>query len=565
MGKKGKVFTGDVIPDFGIPFPRDYISVDRGIISSKLNEAEAIALAENDPEKAEQIASLIDDHDELCELDAVQYGFIFEQAQKIIDRIKDYKIIILFGGNRSGKSHLAARILLWYMYNIPECESRCFHVNSNRSIEDQQSLVWAAIKDEYKQLNGHKRPEYSVTYTQKNGFSGDKIILPSQEGYQKGSYNIFNNYKQWAMDDQVAEGYMAHFIWCDEECPKKLFETLLARLSDYDGKIILTFTTLRGWTDLVSQILRKPKTLEKRYSELIGRELPYVQEFDTWGKGIIFYLWSQDNPYVNYKVLEDKYKNQPEEVKLARLYGIPTKMANNVFPRFNRTINVIEHDELPFVKDPSYKVTRYHVCDPSGGGKPWFMIWGAFDKKGNLYIYREFPESFRGTWAEPHMNKNNVPIGKPGKAQKPLGWGYAEYADVIREMEGEEEIFDRWIDPRGGARKDQLEYGQASIIDQMFDQGIDFIPAPGLDEDHGISMINNLLSYNTEAPISKDNSPKLYVSDQCPNVIYAFLEYMGISRDEPTKDPIDCVRYLLTSNSSFIDPNMQYGTPTGGY
>jgi phage terminase large subunit-like protein len=102
------------------------------------------------------------------------------------------------------------------------------------------------------------------------------------------------------MDDQVAEGYKAHFIWADEECPRKLFSTLLGRINDMNGRIILSFTTLRGWTDLVSQILRQPKTIQTRFSKLLGRDLPYVQEFDTWGKGVIYYMWSEDNPYINY-------------------------------------------------------------------------------------------------------------------------------------------------------------------------------------------------------------------------------------------------------------------------
>tara|TARA_R110000772_G_scaffold76331_5_gene164962 strand:- start:291 stop:2033 length:1743 start_codon:yes stop_codon:yes gene_type:complete len=563
--KPKKVFADDVTPEFGIPFPRDYVSIDRGSITSKLSGEQALALAEKDPDKAEQLAHLIEEHDELCKEDAVTYGFIFEQGQRILDNWEKYNIIILFGGNRSGKSFFAAKLLLWLLENIPECESRCFHVNGERSIEDQQALMWEFLRDEHKLLNGHKNPGYALTYSQKNGFSGGKMILPAHEGYSKGSYTIFNSYKQWSMDDQVAEGYRAHFIWADEECPRKLFSTLLGRINDMNGRIILSFTTLRGWTDLVSQILRQPKTIQTRFSELLGRDLPYVQEFDTWGKGVIYYMWSEDNPYINYKLLEDKFKNQPEEVKLARLYGIPTKTANNVFPRFNRTVNVIEHDKLPFVANPEHKVTRYNVCDPSGGGKPWFLIWAAFDQKDNLYIYREFPEPYRGNWAEPHMNKNNMPIGKPGKAQRPLGWGYAEYAGLIKDMEGDEDIFERWIDPRGGARKDTQDYGEITIKDQMFKHGIDYINAPGIDEDHGIGLINNRLSYDTEKPLSGENKPKLYVSDNCPNTIYAFLEYMGISREEPTKDPIDCIRYLLTAQSSYIDSSATYGNTTGGY
>jgi hypothetical protein len=53
--KPKKVFADDVIPEFGIPFPRDYVSIDRGSITSKLSGEQALALAEKDPEKAEQL------------------------------------------------------------------------------------------------------------------------------------------------------------------------------------------------------------------------------------------------------------------------------------------------------------------------------------------------------------------------------------------------------------------------------------------------------------------------------------------------------------------------------
>ncbi len=51
------------------------------------------------------------------------------------------------------------------------------------------------------------------------------------------------------------------------------------------------------------------------------------------------------------------------------------------------------------------------------------------------------------------------------------------------------------------------------------------------------------------------NGPKLYISDRCQNLVYSMQEYTARGgKDEATKDPIDCLRYLLVSNCEFVDP-----------
>ena len=100
----------------------------------------------------------------------------------------------------------------------------------------------------------------------------------------------------------------------------------------------------------------------------------------------------------------------------------------------------------------------------------------------------------------------------------------------------------------------QKEDMQTSIIDELINIEIDVIPAPGYDEDTGLQAINNWLAWDDRSPMDLENKPKLFISDRCEQTIYAFIEYTGLlGKDEPTKDPIDCVRYAATAEITHID------------
>ncbi len=228
-------------------------------------------------------------------------------------------------------------------------------------------------------------------------------------------------------------------------------------------------------------------------------------------------------------------------------------------------MNVIPHDQVPFIKDPTLRCTRYFVCDP-GGSKPWVAIWAAVLDTGHIYIYREFPEQSMGAWALPHVNGAGRSTGKPGPGQKPLGWGYADYSTYFKDQEQGEDIFERIVDPRMGAATVRTKEGTSSIINSMSDLGFVFRAAPGAEIESGIAAINNLLTWDETEPLTDKNCPKLYISDQCENTISSFLEYTGTGGStEHWKDQIDTVRYLVTSGAEYVTHNMLQTTGGGGY
>jgi hypothetical protein len=162
---------------------------------------------------------------------------------------------------------------------------------------------------------------------------------------------------------------------------------------------------------------------------------------------------------------------RPRDEVLARAYGIPTKSITSVFPGFNKEVNVIPYETLPFVRDPSYPVTRYMALDPAGS-KNWFMLWVAIDAAGTWWVYREWPDY--DDWALP----GSGPEGKPGPAQKGSKRGIRDYVELIQQCEDGEAIQERLIDPRLGAAERQSAEGATTIISELDDVGMTFIPAP---------------------------------------------------------------------------------------
>lgn len=525
-------FSDDFQPDFGIPWrpvlPRSHFEnwTTEQVAEYVRIRKQVEANAENNP---------------------VGAGWTLPMWQEVMSNWKKYSVHVILGGNRSGKSTFASRLAVWAACTIPQAEVRAYQVNKEKSIDEQQRYVQEAIPVGIKNISTKKGTNHSLQWSQKNGFTDNVCIFPPIPGSQRGGYIRFANYAQYADDPNTAESFKTHLVWLDEECPQALFDTMLYRTIDYHGRIVLSFTTIGGWSPLIQKILGRTRTLKKAYAPLVGRELPIVQESLSNPDTCIYYFWTEHNAFLGDESFIKKIKGKPRDEILARAYGIPTKSIAGVFSGFSKELNVVKHEDLPFVKDPKYAVTRYMAIDP-GGSKNWFMAWVAIDARGTWWIYREWPDY--DDWALPGPTVE----GKPGPAQKGSKKGIRDYVEMILSMEGGEAIYERFIDPRMGAAQRQSEDGATTIISDLDDVGMTVIPAPGVDIENGIQLIQNLLSWDEKKPKDSINSPRLYVSERCSNIIYALSEYTAKGgKDEATKDPVDTLRYVAVSNPEFYE------------
>lgn len=525
-------YADEHIPSFGLPY----------IPLPSLDEMNGMS-----DEKLERLFYLRKQLEAAALENPIGNGFILPSWQEVMKQWTKYTNLVICGGNRASKSWLAARLCVWAALNIPNAEVRCYHVTEDRSIEDQQRMIYDALPAFIKNLPTKKGIHHSIQYSQKNGFTDNVCILPPLPSAKRGGTIKFGNYRQYTQDAQVVEGFKAHVIWCDEEAPQKFFETLQYRIIDYHGRIILTFTTLTGWTPLIQDILGKTHTLKRRMAPLLGRELPTMQESCSRPNTVIFYFWTEDNYFLDLKDFLKTMRGRSKDEVLARAYGIPTKAITSVFPGFTKEINVITHEKLPWIKNPDYKITRYMACDPAGS-KNWFMLWVAVDPAGTWWVYQEWPDY--DEWAVP----GNSVEGKPGPAQKGSKKGIKDYIELINNIEKDTVIYERYIDPRYAVAERQGVDGAVTVLSDLDDHGMTFIPAYGVEIEHGLQLINNLLSYDESKPIDSLNAPKLYISDRCENLIYSMCEYTAKGgRDEANKDPIDVLRYLCVSNCEYFE------------
>lgn len=143
-----------------------------------------------------------------------------------------------------------------------------------------------------------------------------------------------------------------------------------------------------------------------------------------------------------------------------------------------------------------------------------------------------------------------------------------------------ETIFERLIDPRAARNQNATERGGIDLLTKLAQastkavDGADaapmyFTPAPGLDLREGISQLNELLYYDeTQERVSLLNAPRLYVSSNCRNVIWALQNYClptdELTSDDACEEPMDCLRYLVTRGVRYIEPGGKIKTSGGG-
>lgn len=516
-------------------------------------------IAEMEPEDLITLHQVYHEAIENAEKDPFRYGFRLPHWGKAEEQLQDVTEIVALGGNRSGKTQWGAFSIVRAAVENPNSEIFCFAQTSEVSIRQQQSAVydWLPAELKTKQTSAGAY----ISYTKKNGFTDGSLILPN------GSQIIFKTYSQYQNNPTILEGaelgsrsptWHNIGVWLDEYLlGPELINTLRFRLATRDAKMLVTFTPIDGWTEVIKEYLDNAETIESRSAELLKGELvPYIQRSKKRNASI-HYFHSQDNPFGGYERIKEALEGRTREEILIRAYGVPVKSQATKFPKFNTLVNVIDPSAIP-----TKNVTRYQVIDPAGA-KNWFMCWVAVDETGTYYVYREWPSVEHGDWAEWKSGK-----WIPGEAAKGLGYGIRDYVELIQNYEEDEEIFDRLIDPRLGAAKYQASDGASSIIEDLAEMEIICNPAPGLEIEDGLQALISKMSYDVSKPLDSVNRPHFYISKDCENIIHALAEYTGDQGlKEAWKDPIDVLRYAAIADLDHVDGKKSQITRqgNGGY
>lgn len=465
---------------------------------------------------------------------------------------KPVKVLLINGGNRSGKSEYASdramRILRYLKQFRPEehepVRAWCLHSTLQMSRDYQQPLFYSYLPRELRGKDIKTRETY-IAYKQKTGFSEEKFVLPG------GNDCLFKAYEQ---DKKSIEGGNLHFIWCDELVPSDWVDTLELRIAEKAGWMLITFTPVEGYTETVRMFqdgatvagespayllpkdggepdvaaalgLTAEELAELRRAEAEQRaalcpqarpevvfapERPPVwtrqgdravvagREFELVPRVLKCVSQSAEQPRacVFFHTSDNPYGN-PKSV-WGVIAGKPEDFrrerfygiaTKNVSARFPK-FSVKVH-VVPAASIPA-EGTNYHFIDPAG--RNFFQLW--FRVAGQkVFVYREWPGNYvipgvgvPGAWALPDGRQ---PDGKRGPAQKPFGWGHLAHKREWARLEG-------WKDYQPETARTEAEEnpvaewsehnGAAETIQERF---IDsrFASTPKMENDRPVTLI----------------------------------------------------------------------------
>jgi len=531
-----------------------YVPTPHPVLYAPTLEDIKALVAEHGAEETARRLQIREDKIMAEKMDPFRHGYEpphWKDADKLM---LEYRDLLVMGGNRAGKTEYAAKKLNQIMANKAESRVWCLHTTNQSSIQMQQNVVWKYLPPEFK--NAKKTKITNISYTQKNGFSDNSFVLPNK------SQCFFMNYAQ---DKRVIEGGECDMIWCDELVPLDWIETLRYRLVTRNGVLLVTFTPVTGYNQTVKEYVAGCRFQKAKKAELLSNAInvqglpagtmPYTAKCHGKNAAIIWFH-SNMNPYSDWDNMKRTLQGRNSYELKIRAYGWAESLTGSHFPRFGEN-NIIAPDKIPRLG------TNYMVIDPAGS-RNWFMLWMRVDDQGRKYIYREWPDISVGEWAI----AGDKADGKMGLGQKNgAGRGIDAYKELIRDLEGKEIIFERYIDPRAGGTQAAGKDGGTSLIELLeADPAMFFTPAAGIRVEEGVAMINDWLDYDPSQPISTINEPKLYVSSECENLIYSLREWTGADGEKgATKDPIDGLRYLAVMHPEHHDKNSFAAVGGGSY
>lgn len=550
------------------------------------------ALLARGPEGVELVQQILQQRRERMKLEAadpLRHGVKLKSWERadaqLVDRAACNELLIM-GGNRAAKTEYAARAMVQILMSKADREVWCFQTSEKNSILMQQPRVWHYLPPEVKAARNGKVT--AITYTKKNGFTGGRFVMPN------GSLCDFRNYMQ---NPDTIEGGEIDGCWCDELVPLSWLQTLRYRLMTRNGLMLVTFTPIQGYTPTVKKYLDGATTLEETEAELLRtvepdpgkRMVPLVQRAYDPPTARVVYFHTAENPFNPFDRFRTQLANAPRAEILTRAYGVPEKAVAGKFPKYNEKVHVLTPERWQAVR----RGTWYHVADPCNG-RNFYMIWAVVTPDRRIIVRREWPQpgdyipgvGNPGMWAIPDGEKFD---GARGDAQQPFGFGLRRYKEEFDRVEhklgadwprqGTEEdigrhpdnlklrVHERIMDSRFG-NAPTLAAGETSTLIEQFEdlepEGVEFVPAPGVALEEGITLINDALDYDATAEVSALNQPRLYVHEDCRNLRFALQTWTGQDgKHGACKDPIDVLRYLLLSDPVHVESGRELGLAGG--
>jgi len=578
---------------------------------------QALALLKQGDEGEERLRTIHDERERLIALekyDPLRNGHELEswgRARTALESEAD--IVLLLGGNRSGKSEFCGSYVVQTLLEgppwLPQWEREvamdrgivvaCFHSSEKSSQLQQQPYVYRYLPPEIRELNKITR-HYRMKYSNGKGFSDDMFILPRTRGEC-----LFFNYKQ---DVSVLEGYEFDLVWTDELVPVSFLEALEFRTASRGGKIISSYTPVRGYSPTTQMLMAGSSPTEtrpvdpqlfKEGSPVLKRRLarncprghvPMAMRGLGTGKSdkvtnkAVVFFHSDENVFSPYSNIVSRCFGKSVPEVLIRAYGYTERAESGAFPNFKEEVHVITRERFESIRK-EVGGSMYVSADP-GGAKNWVVKWYWVTPNGWKIVFREWPDfDTYGPWATPPKDEKKDWLGGPAMFTE-SGGGIVKVKRRILEAEGwvwndesgvwvsskETEMPEvRMIDPRMGGTPAPGGEDETSIIMLMDDEQVDprgRVIGPSMVWERAYSggaqggrtaiqvtleMLNTEMAYDEHEPVTAMNCPNWYVVEDCQQSIMAYKEFTGMGTDKDAlKDVVDPDRYFINSGPEHI-------------
>jgi hypothetical protein len=547
----------------------------------------------------------------------LESGFIFPSWRKVLDMIDKWMEVFAFGGNGSSKSECLAWLTALAVKHNPGAIIWLFSQDDKASVNIQQKLVDKYLRARFGSQHKTTSGGY-FKYSPANGYTDNRAFFDYEDGTEFRQVH-FGTYSQYESNKAKFEGYeygsrtpglinipesKFSYAGLDLVVPSwegeinmgcafdeylengDMYNTITYRLPRRGSFVFNGFTPINHMTPFVSgkikgsMVVEKIKTNPKIFDSSKGEpsEVEWVREKRNnpgkkAGVGMVYFP-SGHNPWAGEDNMIILHGHKTLKERLVRFHGIPGDVITSLFPKFSLDLNVMTEDEpncigmkFPDISDAS-KFTTWHIVDPADNRND-FMLWGAADANGNIFIRREWPDrETYGEWAE-----FGDPRWKPGPATKKQQLGIQGYIDLYQEIEDEIGVkpFERVGDSRFFAHSHRQGEDVMDLFDQFADKGCYFVPSDGRKEEIGIRELDEWFDWNDNIEPDATNKPRVYIHASCGNLIESILTYERRGKfDEALKDPIDNLRYLRMVNAGegpehYNQDAFKQTYKTGGY
>jgi len=434
-----------------------------------------------------------------------------DDQRRIFERWSpDAKVVLVRGGNRSGKSEAGAPIAVAWALGLDYFRDEpAWEWVRHLPIPPPPNNVWVVGLDFptvknvlwYEKLfNGKDHPGFLP-----RGSEGEATIKKLSESdfqvyFKNGSVITC---KSADSGREKFQGASVDLVWIDEEPDADIYEECRQRTADCAGKILVTVTPL---VDIASGV-REPWVFD--LYEQAAKGSTEVQSFTL-------------------SVLNNKYVPEDEKRRLreywagkaderARLYGEFVRRSGLVYDQWTPK----KHQIVPVQLPRDWK--RVACIDPAPTG-PTACLWAAFDPNGNMYLYREYYE-------------RNLVV--------------SEHAKNIIVRNGADRI-DLWlIDPKGGSQRNAETH---KTIAQLYRECGIPVREAHLPEDFGLNAAREYINATTTLAA---RHPWVKVFNTLTTFAWEITHYVwdfyhagplkGTSKDKPRKRHdhlMNCFQYL---------------------